>query len=878
MKIPFGQIETSPVSVGAPPMINLDNAAGASAGPGLQGVGRGLVAGADAADKWLEARSAVDISNHLTAAQGKLADYRTELESDPDTKGREAKFQAKAQELREAATDKLTGSHAIDGFNIRFNQLFRPMQSQVRQQARQEDLQNFRIDLSDTLGKMATQSVFARTQQEREAIQGEVDKKIYDSVRTGQLPAVAAMQFKKSYLGQVDGALGEEMVRANPSAAIAALGDPNKFPNLDATTRVRLRSQAQQRAESLGVQARAELRADATDFIADLRASPTTGVLPSEQEKDALLKRAGKSPIGVQLQHAWDFYNQVSDASTGQTIPQLQGKIADLQKGPIATSDDTLKGADAALKLTPQEKYLWGIHSIMLRLGGVKNEDGSTSTLSQMSFEQGGKTYNIPTIWPSGQTGKPERLSADDSIARANAIGIDRFPSYANEHDAEARYNGPGGMHSFLEKDGQPQPPTAEQLKQARVMQQALHQKMQARDADPATYTLKAYPTIAEQMTQADTLQASQNADDQAKASGVRDSAWAALIAAQKREGVPDHKVALLTKPQLDGMVDKLTATDGQARVDFVDTMRTQFGDRLPLLQAQLTHAGKTMPPDVDVLMSMPADANLPRTKIVEAYKVTPKQAEEVLGGTRMKEIDGAVRGRAASMALTMAQAPGGPQKLAGFQDAAERLARLYAIQGEGDSSKAAMRALDDVFYDHWLTVGTVRVPKIGGAPAAQPDDIRQAQSDVLAALPKMELMLPPAGAGVSESARRDMLVSAARGSGYWMTTGDDKGMVLMAGPGMPVRFSDGHPLILPFDSVNAGAADRGARSRLFRRELSQMHTGGDGEAIFLPQDLGADPDPDHVQLLPRKLQRYIVDSIRATGDMGGAEVGRPPQ
>lgn len=104
--------------------------------------------------------------------------------------------------------------------------------------------------------------------------------------------------------------------------------------------------------------------------------------------------------------------------------------------------------AHAALKMTPEEQALYQRHLENLSAGGVKNADGSTSTLFQTSFEQNGKTYNIPTVWKID--GKPVIVPPRQAIKLANMEGIDKFPSYPDSDTAEERYD---AMHAFMERD-----------------------------------------------------------------------------------------------------------------------------------------------------------------------------------------------------------------------------------------------------------------------------------------------------------------------------------------------------------------------------------------------------------------------------------------
>lgn len=101
--------------------------------------------------------------------------------------------------------------------------------------------------------------------------------------------------------------------------------------------------------------------------------------------------------------------------------------------------------ADKELKMTPQENDLYTRHlRNLLGPGGVDNEDGSRSSLFASTVGVGDKTYVIPTV-RDGKILEPEA-----AIAAAEKEGFDRFPSYANEEEANARYS---KMHDFMEKD-----------------------------------------------------------------------------------------------------------------------------------------------------------------------------------------------------------------------------------------------------------------------------------------------------------------------------------------------------------------------------------------------------------------------------------------
>ena len=128
-------------------------------------------------------------------------------------------------------------------------------------------------------------------------------------------------------------------------------------------------------------------------------------------------------------------------------IPDLQEWKEDMQRrrrGFRPGYSPNLEQAKRDLKLTPQEIYLYQHHLANSAKGGVANPDNSISTLYQMTQEANGRQYNLPTVWDA------QILSPQESFKRAQAIGLDKFPSYDTEEEADKRYS---YMHEYLGRD-----------------------------------------------------------------------------------------------------------------------------------------------------------------------------------------------------------------------------------------------------------------------------------------------------------------------------------------------------------------------------------------------------------------------------------------
>lgn len=125
-----------------------------------------------------------------------------------------------------------------------------------------------------------------------------------------------------------------------------------------------------------------------------------------------------------------------------------------------------------AAPFTPQEQFLYDHHQDNLA-HPVDNADGSQSTVSAITKEFDGKHFVIPTIWNGA------RRTDEDSTDLAMKAGLDNFPSYGSEKEAEDRYN---LLHSVIEKDLPGQSGAAEDARNA--MERKAQAARQARQAE----------------------------------------------------------------------------------------------------------------------------------------------------------------------------------------------------------------------------------------------------------------------------------------------------------------------------------------------------------------------------------------------------------
>ena len=220
-----------------------------------------------------------------------------------------------------------------------------------------------------------------------------------------------------------------------------------------------LKQQSETKAGDLTKQTDTAMAPFFSTLVGRQRDRDFTGYYNLATQLGALYVRDGMSASDAAGKAFNDLVGKNYDFRDSYRIPKSSGVAPDdVQAGAqaaraIITNDgrapisinSSFEQAKTDLNLNPQEQALYQRHLTNLTgAGGVDNPDGSRSSLFQSSVEVEGKTYNIPTVW-DGKILKPA-----DALARAKQEGIDKFPSYGSEDEAEARY---GQMHDYMEKD-----------------------------------------------------------------------------------------------------------------------------------------------------------------------------------------------------------------------------------------------------------------------------------------------------------------------------------------------------------------------------------------------------------------------------------------
>lgn len=182
----------------------------------------------------------------------------------------------------------------------------------------------------------------------------------------------------------------------------------------------------------------------------DINHAPYEGPPPADPMRPLLPQPVPQTPNGgPQLQGLGDLFKLLAGQDTGALLHFAQAA------GPAAEPDLThYNRANESLKMTPQEQAFYKRHLSNLGKGPLATQSGGQSTVLGTTVGSDGKVYLVPTIWGDQKLqafdpNKPGEMKHIMNMIE-EAGGLDTFPSYASEEEAQKRYK---SIHEFMEQD-----------------------------------------------------------------------------------------------------------------------------------------------------------------------------------------------------------------------------------------------------------------------------------------------------------------------------------------------------------------------------------------------------------------------------------------
>lgn len=346
------------------------------------------------------------------------------------------------------------------------------------------------------------------------------------------------------------------------------------------------------------------------------------------------------------------------------------------------------------------------------------------------------------------------------------------------------------------------------QQKRLGILDKAIGQVQTEKDEDPASFTIRRTDTGAAAYRQFQALMSEQNATPELRAQ------YAALYAdkmraEQLRLGVAPDKVRLLPQVYIDQLNTKLTSPQAS-------------GGSLPVVQqidAEAKLWGTKNWPDVYRQMSKEAQ---PVIRVIGSG-IKPEAAQDLVGAAHLtlpmilksedtekqKKIHTDVLAAFKPLADSMAGNEGALTVFNDFRGQAEKLAAIYTIRGM-TSTDAATKAWNQMVGFKYDFQNGYRVPKDAGYKMPE---IAAGAGQAMFDISKLNIL--PArdnfGGLTSDYLQRET-ESAIRRDGKWVTSPDEKGLMLTYGD-RAVRNRDGKPIILPWGDLAAMGRETLSRS-----------------------------------------------------------------
>jgi hypothetical protein len=287
-----------------------------------------------------------------------------------------------------------------------------------------------------------------------------------------------------------------------------------------------------------------------------------------------------------------------------------------------------------------------------------------------------------------------------------------------------------------------------------------------------------------------------------------------ASIEAQRRMGVPEGKLRILSNASVERMAETLRIT-GPETADLAPRLAAlaqEFGPLWGRAYGELVQHGK-VPWPVQALVGMTAPQQAEgRAGLQAALRFVAERGPDALNklipADEVKTIPAETETAMADFAEATRHHPGGNGLRATMREAVDLLARWHASRGM-KAADAAQRAYEDVIGARWDTAGDDGSGIFGRTPTmlvpkGEAGRIETALDQVRGAIKPADLapLADPLNPGATEQQLRDATLKAAQ-RGIWINNADASGAVLKGrtpgGQIIDILDSEGRPIEVRF-------------------------------------------------------------------------------
>lgn len=293
-----------------------------ASGAGAAAIGSAIGSVGDAVSAYGEAALKAQAQDQLVVARTSAAtqydDLVASFRADNDPATAQARFSAAASKIQNDLAGTISMPAARNQFLEDAGQLAESRRVTVGDMAFQKQVSQASANLDDSIETLSRQAAAATNPADREATLGLIQKNITGWVASGMGNAEAGqkkLQVTRERLAQFD---AERALDTNPTAGLAALRNPQNFPDLDPLTREQLigRGEADVRqAQREARMAQAQNRMAAREALSDLHDVIASG-LPVSQDMLNGAREAAVASGDRNIQHRYIGLSRANDFAT----------------------------------------------------------------------------------------------------------------------------------------------------------------------------------------------------------------------------------------------------------------------------------------------------------------------------------------------------------------------------------------------------------------------------------------------------------------------------------------------------------------------------------------------------------------------------------